>query len=334
METVAATTPAAPEVDNSAPLSMDEAVEAYLGRSAGTADKQDTASADDETSQQPVAESDPESEQAVEADAQDVETQQAPSEEYEFDLAGHKVRLSKENLKDQLPLIQAKAKELEAGSQRKFQEAAEVRKNAEQFAQLVAQNTELVAEYRGVTTELDRLQKLDLEALSDSDPVTAQKALLRMTQLQQRQATLLQGVNQTHAQLQNARAEQRARDVAAVRTYAQTSIKGWTQDLDRALGDYVVKNAVAPESVERLTSDPRLYEMAVKAYKFDTLQAAKPAIEKRAAEAPRTLKPNSANQTVTSAQVKARDAWGKFEKTGRMDDAVNAYLARQKVKGR
>lgn len=334
METVEATTPAAPEVDNSAPLSMDEAVEAYLSRTDGPAARQDAAPPAQEAPEQPAAESDPDTAQADQADVQDVDSQPAPSEEYEFDLAGHKVRLSKENLKDQLPLIQAKAKELEAGSQRKFQEAAEVRKKAEEFAQLVAQNTELVAEYRGVTAELDRLQKLDLEALSDSDPVTAQKALLRMTQLQHRQATLVQGVQQSGQQLQTARAEQRARDVAAVRAYAQSSIKGWSQDLDRSLGDYVVKNAVTPESVERLTADPRLYEMAVKAYKFDTLQAAKPVVEKRATEAPKTLKPNSANQTVTSAQVRARDAWGKFEKSGKLDDAVDAYLARQRARGR
>lgn len=334
MEQVDTTTPATQEVDTSAPLSMDEAVEAYLGRSGGTADRQDAAPTDDDAPQQPVAADDPDTAQDDASDVQDVDSQAAPSEEYEFDLAGHKLKLSRDNLRDQLPILQQKAKELEAGSQRKFQEAAEVRKQAEQFAQLVAQNTELVADYRAVATELDRLQKLDLESLSDTDPVTAQKALLRMTQLQQRQAMLAQNVQQSRQQLDAARAEQRARDVAAVRTYAQTSIRGWTQELDRALGDYVVKNAVAPESVERLTSDPRLYEMAVKAYKFDTLQAAKPAVEKRAQDAPRTLKPNSANQTVTSAQVRARDAWGKFEKSGRLDDAVEAYLARQRVKGR
>lgn len=334
METVDTTTPASPEVDNSAPLSMDQAVEAYLSRTGGTGESRDASEAQEQVQQPQDAQIESESSQADEADAQEPESSHVPSEEYEFDLAGHKVRLSKENLKDQLPIIQAKAKELEAGSQRKFQEAAEVRKKAEEFAQLVAQNTELVAEYRGVANELDRLQKLDLEALSDSDPVTAQKALLRMTQLQQRQATLMQGVQQSTQQLQNARAEQRAKDVAAVRSYAQTSIKGWNQELDNALGQYVVKNAIAPESVERLTSDPRLYEMAVKAYKFDTLQQAKPALEKRATEPPRTLKPNSANQTVTSAQVRARDAWGKFEKSGRLDDAVEAYLTRQRARGK
>lgn len=333
MEQVDTTTPATQEVDTSAPLSMDEAVEAYLGRTGGTADRQDAAPTNDDAPQQSDDADSPDTAQAT-ADAQDADSQATPSEEYEFDLAGHKLKLSRDNLRDQLPVLQAKAKELEAGSQRKFQEAAEARRQVEQFAQLVAQNTELVADYRAVTTELDRLQKLDLESLSDSDPVTAQKALLRMTQLQQRQAVLAQTVQQTRQQLDATRAEQRARDVAVVRNYAQTSIRGWTQELDRALGDYVVKNAVAPESVERLTSDPRLYEMAVKAYKFDTLQAAKPAVEKRAQDAPRTLKPNSANQTVTSAQVRARDAWGKFEKSGRLDDAVEAYLARQRVKGR
>lgn len=333
METVDATTPASPEVDNSAPLSMDEAVQAYLDRSSGTP-KEDAPAPEPETPAEPVASDEPDTAQDDQSDVQDVETEEAPSEEYEFDLAGHKLRLSKENLKDQLPIIQAKAKELEAGSQRKFQEAAEARKQAEQFAQMVAQNTDLIAEFRLVGTELERLQKMDLEALSDTDPVQAQKAITRLMQLQQRHATLVQNVQQSNAQLQAARAEQRSKDVAAVRQYAQTSIKGWNEQLDKALGDYVVKNAVTAESVERLTSDPRLYEMAVKAYKYDTLQAAKPVIEKRAQEAPKTLKPNSANQTVTSAQVRARDAWGKFEKSGRMDDAVEAYLARQRAKGK
>lgn len=333
METVDTTTPAAPEVDNSAPLSMDEAVQAYLDRSGGTP-KEDAPATEPEPPAEPVATDEPDTAQADEADVQDEVQAEAPSEEYEFDLAGHKVKLSKDNLKDQLPLIQAKAKELEAGSQRKFQEAAEVRKKAEEFAQLVAQNTDLVAEFRMVDGELKRLQGLDLESLSDTDPVQAQKAITRLMQLQQRHTMLMQGVQQSGQQLQQARSEQRAKDVAAVRQYAQSSIKGWNEQMDRALGEYVVKNAVAAESVERLTSDPRLYEMAVKAYKYDTLQAAKPVVEKRAETPQKTLKPNSANQTVTSAQVRARDAWGKFEKSGKLDDAVDAYLARQRIKGR
>lgn len=331
MESEQSTTPATPEVDNSGPLSMDDAVQAYLDRTDSTPAKGDAKPQVEEAPAEQVTEAAPDTEQA-EADATDVVASDVPSEEYEFDLAGHKFRMGKDNLKEVLPQVQAKAKELESGAQRKFQEAAEARKHADEFGQLVAQNAELFGEFKSVSAELQHLHSLDLEAMSDSDPVRAQKAAFRLMQLQQRHGNLQQQLQQADAQMKQSRAQANQKAVDEVRQYAQTSIKGWSQDLDRALGDYVVKNRVKSDSVSALTTDPALYELAVKAYKYDTLQATKPIAEKKVQDAPKTLKPNSTNTTVTSAQVRARDAWGKFEKSGSMDDAVEAYLARQKVR--
>jgi hypothetical protein len=343
METLEATTPAAPEVDNSAPLSMDEAVQAYMDRTVGTPREEDAAP-QAETPEQPVATDEAETAQAEEADAQDVQTPEAVSEEYEFDLAGHKVKLTRENLRDQLPLIQAKAKELEAGSQRKFQEAAEARKVADAMQAVAAHRIDLAVQARNITAEIQRLesegrelQYHEIMSLMNSDPMAAQAQIARNASLAQLRSAK-QNVEGQFRQVTSELAEQEEREReqrrAATYQYAQSQIKGWSQELDKSLGEYVTKASFPKETITSLTTDPRLYELAVKAYKYDALQQARPAVAKRADEPPKTLKPNSANQTVTSAQVRARDAWGKFEKSGKLDDAVDAYLARQRIKGR
>lgn len=333
MDQEIAGTPPSAEPDTSTPFSIDDAVGAYLSRSESTAPRQDATPTESEPQAAQEPEQAPDTAQA-QADVQDDASEPEPVEEYEVDLGGHKLRLSRENLKDQLTVLQAKAKELESGSQRRFQEAAEARKKADEYAEFVTRNSQLMGELQTVSGELQRLQSTDLEALSDSDPVAAQKAITRLMQLQQRHAQLVGAAQQTKAQMDSARAQMREQAVSDVRSYAQQNIKGWTPDLDKALGDYVVKTRVRQDSVESLITDPALYEMAVKAYKYDTLQATKPVVEKKLQEAPKTLKPNSASQTVTSQQVKARDAWGRFEKAGTVDAAVEAYLARQAAKQR
>ena len=336
MENDTATTPdASPEVAAAdAPYSMDQAVEALLKRDAPRSPAKDDAPAEQkaEAPPEPVAdEPPPDTEQAPEADAQDApETTAEP--EYEFDLAGHKFKLSKDSIKDELPKIQAKAKELEAGSTRKFQEAAEARKQAEQFQALGGQNVDLFAEARSLHAELQQLQSVDFNALTDSDPVQAVKLQTRYMQLQARNQQVRQAIEQSNAQLEASRNEQRSKAVAEVTQYAKTSIKGWTPELDKALGQYVTNNAVRPDSVQALTSDPRLYEFAVKAYKYDALQAARPVVEKKVAAVSPTVKPNSAANTVSAPQVRAKDAMAKLTKSGRIDDAVSAYIALQKVK--
>ena len=326
MDQEIAGTPASQEPDSSS-FSIDDAAAAYLSRSESTAPKQDAPpTATEAAPAEP--EHAPDTAQADEADVQDAASEPEAVEEYEVDLGGHKLRLSKDKLKDQLPILQAKAKELESGSQRRFQEAAEARKKADEYAAFVTQNSQLMGELQTVSGELQRIQGMDLEALSDSDPVAAQKAITRLMQLQQRQAQLVGAAQQAKAQMDATRAQLREQSVQEVRSYAQQNIKGWTPDLDKAMGDYVAKARVKQESVESLITDPAMYELAVKAYKYDTLQAAKPAVEKKLAEAPKTLKPNSANQSTSSAEAKVRDAMGRFQKNPSMDNAVEAYLAR------
>ena len=331
MENEVVDTPATESTSSDAPLSMDEAVEAYLGKTEGSPqDDANPVAAD--TPSEPDASESADTEQSEQDDATDAQETPAESEEYEFDLGGHKFRLSKDKLKDELPKVQAKAKELEAGSTRKFQEASEARKAAETFQQLVAQNVDLFAEARYVHTELQNLQQLDFNAITDSDPVQAVKLQSRFMQLQGRAQQLQQAIQQADSQIKAQQTEIRSKAVSEVRNYAQSNIKGWTPDLDKALGEYVSTLSVRQESVQSLTTDPRLYEVLVKAYKYDTLQKAKPLAEKKVATASPAIKPNSANNAVSSANVRAKDAWGRFEKSGRMDDAVAAYEARLKAK--
>jgi hypothetical protein len=325
------TTPASPEVDPAGGFSTEQAAEALLTRwqskheapvDADAGEPED-ASEDDE-------EPDTEPEQSDEDDADgEEEATEAPAQEpeYELEFGGSKYTVKPSELGERVTELQSKLKELEGGATRKFQEAAAVRKQAEEMSALASQHADLYADFRAVNREIERIQGMDLQSLSDSDPVSAQKEIARMMQLQQAQQRLGAQLQQANAQMTHARQQSVVQEVESVKQYARTRINGWSEQLDKALGEYVQKVQVRDASLSSLVTDPALYEMAVKAFKYDTLQAAKPA-EKRAVQAPKTLKPQAATAQTNSAKARADDLVKRVRSTGSTADLANLFLAR------
>jgi hypothetical protein len=248
-----------------------------------------------------------------------------------LEFAGSKYRLKPGELGERVTELQSKLKELEGGATRKFQEAAQVRKQAEEMGAVMAQHAELFADFRAVNREIERIQGTDLQALSDSDPVTAQKEIARMVQLQQAQQRIGSQLQQAAAQMNQQRQDAIVQEVEAVKQYARSKINGWSETLDKALGEYVQKVQVRDQSLSVLVTDPALYEMAVKAYKYDTLQAAKPA-DKRAVQAPKTLKPQAASAQTNSAKARTDDLVKRIRSQGSTSDVANLFLARAGIR--
>ena len=330
MENTDTTPAAAPEVPSA--LTESQAAQELLARWQSKAPKPDAKPAPKEP-EAAADEVEPEAtdEQPEEGDAEaEAEGTAAPVvEDVEFDLefAGRKHRITPKTLKTDLEKLQAQAKDLEAGSTRKFQQAAEAAKRAEQLGEVVQQHADLYADYRTVDREIQRIGQMDLDALSDSDPVAAQKQLAQLMQLQQAQTRIvgaLQEAAQKMTQTRQSLASERAAKGAEL---LEREIKGWGPTLQSELLAYSKTQGVSDDTLANLY-DPAIVKMMYKASRYDALQSAKMKTVAAAKAASPTLKPASAAAKQSQATQKLAKLNDRLSKTGKVEDAANLFLAR------
>ena len=334
------TTPATPEVGNG--LSTEQAAQSLLAR--WNSRQQEAADADDSESEA-VDEADdgdePHAEQSEQddADAGDDEPEaQVESTEYELELGGAKFKLKPDELPQRLSEIQAKAKELEGGATRKFQEAAELRKSLEaereqiqQLGRLAAQHTELLADMRSTQREIEQLSSVDWNALSDSDPVTAQKAMARLMTLQNAQQSIGQRLNEAQRAMQQQDAEIRAQIAQRGTEKLSKLIPDFNEATKAELSKFIAQRELTPMGREALW-DPEVVAAFHDAMKYRAMKQAAPVQQKRAVDAPKSLRPGTAATPNTSAKQRADAALKRVRETGKTDDVVSLLLARQKVR--
>jgi hypothetical protein len=331
------TTPAMPEVSTG--LTTEQAAQSLLAR---WNSRQQSADADDSESEAPEATDDgeePRAEQSREdnADARDdePEAQEVESTEYELEFAGSKFKLKPEDLPAKFGELQAKAKELEGGATRKFQEAAELRKSLEaereqiqQLGRIATQHTELLADMRSTQREIEQLQGVDWNALSDSDPVTAQKAMARLMTLQNVQQRI-------GAQIQDARMQMQQSDVQMRQQWAQRGTERLSQLIPnindatkKELAEFIGQRDLTPMGKEALW-DPEVVAAFHDAMKYRAMKQAAPA-EKRAVDAPKTLRPGTAATPITGQKQRVDEARKRLRQTGKTDDLVSLLLAKSR----
>jgi hypothetical protein len=127
----------------------------------------------------------------------DPETEEEPEEtepeegEVEIDVAGEKFRLPKE-VTETVKRIEAKAKEVEAGATRKFQEAADLRKAVETQTKAVVElqkvaqaNAQLLGDHAMVTRRIAQLENIDINA-TDAETLTRLNAEYNQLQAAER----------------------------------------------------------------------------------------------------------------------------------------------------
>lgn len=335
------TTPVVPEVGSSG-LSTEQAAQSLLAR--WNSKQQQAADADDSESEATEEADDgeePRAEQSDEdqADARDDEPEeQVESTEYELEFAGSKFKLKGENLKDRISEIQAKAKELEGGATRKFQEAADIRKSLEaereqiqQLGRLATQHTELLADMRSADREIEQLQSVDWNALSDSDPVSAQKAMARLMTLQNARQRI-------GAQIQDAARQMQHVDAQTRQQWAQRGVEKLSQLIPnfndaakKELSEFIGKRDLTAVGREALW-DPEVVAAFHDAMKYRAMKQAAPVQQKRAVDAPKSLRPGTAATPNTNAKQRVDDARRRVRETGKTDDVVSLLLARQKAR--
>lgn len=184
------------------------------------------------------------------------EQSEGEEDELEEDLDGVKVRGKKEAIE------RLKAERLmQADYTRKTQEAAEIRKAAEaeresvqKARQFEQENLDIVADLRAAQREMQHLQQVNLQQLSDQDPVQAQKLMVRMQQLQAFQAQAQGVLTQRHQASLQAQQQEAARQLEEGRRVLQRDIPGWGPEMAAKLSQFALANGYTEAEVAAIRS--------------------------------------------------------------------------------
>lgn len=185
-----------------------------------------------------------------------VEQSEGEEDELEEDLDGVKVRGKKEAIE------RLKAERLmQADYTRKTQEAAEIRKAAEaeresvqKARQFEQENLDIVADLRAAQREMQHLQQVNLQQLSDQDPVQAQKLMVRMQQLQAFQAQAQGVLTHRHQASLHAQQQEAARQLEEGRRVLQRDIPGWGPEMAAKLSQFALANGYTEAEVAAIRS--------------------------------------------------------------------------------
>lgn len=246
-------------------------------------------------SQEPVKQEAPET-PVVEGDTPVVEGEQAPPEHYEFEFKGAKYQVPPE------------LKELHEGHLRqedytkKTQEVADLRRQAEAAnsqAKLVTEmQAALAPQYEQlavVNMHLKRFQSTDWNALTDSDPVAAQKQLIAYQQLRDFKTQAEQTLETAKQKHEQGIREHRTKAIAEGNKILSQSIKGWTPEKASELGTSAMRAYGYTESEISEVTDPRRVQEMHDAYQWRALQASKPQLANKVAATSKTLKPQASD---------------------------------------
>lgn len=283
---------------------------------------------------------DPETPEAYEATADDPEEPepQEPEEsgEVEIDVAGEKFKLPAK-LKEDAERIQAKAKEVEAGATRKFQEAADLRKAAEARAeqvdrmQKIAQSqAELLADHRFVVRRLSAYEQINVQELAQTDPARLTAINAEYNQLMAAKSRLEAAYQKAVSDMDAETTQAKTAKLQSLHDFASKNIKGWGKEADDRLGAYLGAKGIERETMlDILQQDPRLLLVLEDAAYGQKVRTATPT--KTPPKSP-TLKPGAAGVAKTSAQQTADTAKRRLAQTGKVDDAAALLLARMNAK--
>lgn len=269
--------------------------------------------ADPET---PATESAPETDNAV-VEGDDVPVEVEPEEpaideslvDVEFEGKTHRVP---QELKDALLR--------HSDYTRKTQEVAEQRKQLEaeqafiqQQAQFQQQYANDIAQLKSIDNQLQQYQSVDWAAALDQDPISANKAYIQFQQLQATRNAMAQDLGQKQGQFQQVEQQRAAQAIQATRQ-AVEKLPGWTPQVDVELDKFTTS---LPGYVRaEIAKSPAIYEMVMKAWRYDQLQSAKPQVEKRVASLPKPVKPGSTEARISDQEIQQKKALSRLKQTG------------------
>jgi hypothetical protein len=216
---------------------------------------------------------------------------------------------------------------------KKTQQVAEQRKALEAEAKAIEEAKYLRDAYAQRLQAMEQLlnspeQTEDLEYLKESDPIgyavrvaekQQQREQLQAVQLERQRIAEQQQAE--YAQQMQGYLAQQAEQLAKVLPEYTDPVKGET--LRSELRSFAKSNLGFSDEELSMVRDSRQVIALHKAMLYDKLQQAKPNVNKRVSEAPKTLKSGNSVKPATSDQIKRQS--NQLKQTGRVRDAAKLF---------
>lgn len=232
-----------------------------------------------------------------------------------------------------------KSYQLQGHVDKQVREAAELRKQAQEYAQSVHQQTQVqqavvgkMAEAKAIETEYAQYQAVDLVALWDSDPVQAGKINQRMQVLQNAYQQKQAEINQATQHIETQQRQQSAASLQAERQALFKAVPEW-ENADVLNKEHAAIQADLAargfsESDIKSFANARAVLLARDAMLYRQQKAAGSTTEKLVRQAPKIAKPGSTASRNTNVIQKLHN---EVRKTGSKQSVVDYLLATGKV---
>lgn len=301
--------------DATNPLGEVEAVDAIASLLGGPEDREPET--EEEEEQEPQAEE-------TEAQAEDDEEAAPPETEEEFEEItwnGETKKIPKTELKELAQKGFDYTQKTQQLGEAKRQFEAQVQAAQQSFA-IQQQQAELIGEVKSLDSQLAQFKDVKWHELAESDPVQYLKLNQAFRDLKEAREAKVQEFHHraTEAQqYQQAAQAQYLQEQQKLLAESIPEIKGpKAGEIKGKIAEYLKSSGFSPEEVGNVM-DARMVKVAWEAAQWRALQASKPALTKKAAEAPRVVKTGTPKAQAPQAQ---KDAYAQLRKTGRGEYAA------------
>jgi len=236
-----------------------------------------------------------------------------------------------EGKKFQIPAELKPAVMMRADYTQKTQELQDVRKaiEAERFA-LTANTTfqqqvqPLLQKQAELNSYKEQAKKIDWTSLTTDQKIDLDRELRNIDQ----QLNELNGtLEQQKAQHQHQFGQAVLYAVQATENFMVKKVPGWDQSKGSELHNYGLQLGIPKEKLTTgWFADPVATHVMWKAQQWDKLQAGKPQVQNRAANAPPVVKPGSNAAQQSIRQNNFQKARANLKKTGSLEDAAAVFL--------
>lgn len=232
-----------------------------------------------------------------------------------------------------------KSYQLQGHVDKQVREAADLRKQAQEYAQAIHQQTQVqqavvgkLAEAKAIEAEYAQYQGINLEALWDSDPVQAGKINQRMLTLQTAYQQKQAEINQATQQIKQTQDQHHSASLQMERQALLKACPEWTSDATatkekQAIAADLKLRGYSDADIQGL-SDHKAVLLARDAMLYRQGKAANNTAEKQVRQAPKIIKPGSTASRNTNAIQKIHQ---EVRRTGSRQSTIDYLLATGRV---
>lgn len=229
-----------------------------------------------------------------------------------------------------------KSYQLQGHVDQSVREAAEVRKQAQEYAQQVQQQAQVqqavigqLSEVKAIEAELAQYQGINWNALTDADPVQAVKLDRQMRELQQKHAQKVGEVQQASQYIQQQQTQQSAASLETERQALLKAVPEWNSDVVAAKEKSLITadlqaRGYSARDIQSL-SDHKAVLLARDAMLYRQSQKTSAATKETVRAAPKIIKPGSTQSL--GKQTAIQKLHSEVRRTGSRQSVADYLLA-------